>query len=244
MPGSWAAPSWPRRRRPECLAAGCAHDRDRAAPATSRVPAARAPPSPAVVRHHAARALRRRPRAGQSPRGRGRRVVPRLLEEPRDRRDAPAARRPRARVPGARAPRRDVRGRARQRLRGPRGAARRASDAARRSTLVVDGVDVVAEVHAVLDQMADFCERVRSGALDGATPASAIRAVVNIGIGGSDLGPVMAYEALRAYSERATDLPVRLERRRDRPHRGAAGPRRRRRPCSSSRPRRSGPSRR
>jgi glucose-6-phosphate isomerase len=69
------------------------------------------------------------------------------------------------------------------------------------ASLVVDGTDVVAEVHAVLDRMADFCDRVRSGEWKGHT-GQPIRAVVNIGIGGSDLGPVMAYEALRAYSAR------------------------------------------
>jgi glucose-6-phosphate isomerase len=69
------------------------------------------------------------------------------------------------------------------------------------ASLTVDGADVVAEVHRVLDAMADFCERVRSGEWKGQTGKS-IRNVVNIGIGGSDLGPVMAYEALRFYSRR------------------------------------------
>jgi glucose-6-phosphate isomerase len=69
------------------------------------------------------------------------------------------------------------------------------------ATLVVDGVDVVAEVHAVLEQMSAFATRVRSGEWKGHTGKS-IRNVVNIGIGGSDLGPVMAYEALRHYSRR------------------------------------------
>jgi glucose-6-phosphate isomerase len=68
-------------------------------------------------------------------------------------------------------------------------------------SLVVDGVDVVKEVHETLDRMADFAERVRSGEWRGHT-GRAIRNVVNIGIGGSDLGPVMAYEALRHYSRR------------------------------------------
>jgi glucose-6-phosphate isomerase len=68
-------------------------------------------------------------------------------------------------------------------------------------SLVVDGVDVVKEVHEVLDRMAAFCERVRSGDWKGHT-GKPIRNVVNIGIGGSDLGPVMAYEALRHYSRR------------------------------------------
>ncbi len=69
------------------------------------------------------------------------------------------------------------------------------------ASLIVDGTDVVKEVHAVLTRMADFCDRVRSGAWTGHT-GKPIRNIVNIGIGGSDLGPVMAYEALRDYSRR------------------------------------------
>ena len=69
------------------------------------------------------------------------------------------------------------------------------------ASILVDGKNVVPEVHAVLDKMADFSERVRSGAWKGHT-GKRIRNVVNIGIGGSDLGPVMAYEALRHYSQR------------------------------------------
>ncbi|MEO7952602.1 MAG: glucose-6-phosphate isomerase [Polaromonas sp.] len=65
----------------------------------------------------------------------------------------------------------------------------------------VDGIDVVPEVHDVLDRMADFAEKVRSGAWFGYT-GRPIRNIVNIGIGGSDLGPVMAFEALRHYSQR------------------------------------------
>ena len=76
-------------------------------------------------------------------------------------------------------------------LRAPKGA-----------SITVDGKNVVPEVHAVLDKMAEFSERVRSGAWKGHT-GKPIRTVVNIGIGGSDLGPVMAYEALKHYSERA-----------------------------------------
>ena len=75
-------------------------------------------------------------------------------------------------------------------LRAPRGA-----------SIVVDGENVVPGVHEVLDRMAAFAERVRSGAWKGHT-GKRIRNVVNIGIGGSDLGPVMAYEALRHYSAR------------------------------------------
>jgi glucose-6-phosphate isomerase len=70
----------------------------------------------------------------------------------------------------------------------------------RDATLVVDGQDVVAEVHEVLDRMGAFSDRVRSGDWTGHT-GQRIRTVVNIGIGGSDLGPVMAYEALKAYSD-------------------------------------------
>jgi glucose-6-phosphate isomerase len=76
-------------------------------------------------------------------------------------------------------------------LRAPRGA-----------SIVVDGVNVVPQVHAVLDKMRDFANRVRSGQWRGHT-GKPIRNVINIGIGGSDLGPVMAYEALRHYSQRA-----------------------------------------
>jgi len=76
-------------------------------------------------------------------------------------------------------------------LRAPKGA-----------SIVVDGVNVVPEVHAVLDKMADFSNRVRSGTWLGHT-GKRIRNIINIGIGGSDLGPVMAYEALKHYSERA-----------------------------------------
>jgi glucose-6-phosphate isomerase len=66
----------------------------------------------------------------------------------------------------------------------------------------VDGADVVPDVHVVLDKMAAFSDRVRSGAWKGHT-GKRIRNVINVGIGGSDLGPVMAYEALRDYSERS-----------------------------------------
>ena len=75
-------------------------------------------------------------------------------------------------------------------LRAPRGA-----------SIFVDGANVVPQVHGVLDRMAQFSNRVRSGQWKGHTGA-AIRNVVNIGIGGSDLGPVMAYEALKHYSDR------------------------------------------
>jgi len=74
-------------------------------------------------------------------------------------------------------------------------------------SLIVDGVDVVKEVHDVLDRMAQFTERVRSGDWKGHS-GKPIRNIINIGIGGSDLGPVMAYEALRHYSRR--DLTFRF----------------------------------
>jgi len=77
-------------------------------------------------------------------------------------------------------------------LRAPKGA-----------SIIVDGENVVPQVHAVLDKMADFSNRVRSGVWKGHT-GKRVRNVVNIGIGGSDLGPVMAYEALKRYSDRAT----------------------------------------
>jgi glucose-6-phosphate isomerase len=76
-------------------------------------------------------------------------------------------------------------------LRAPRGA-----------SILVDGKNVVPEVHAVLDKMGDFANRVRSGQWKGHS-GKRIRNIVNIGIGGSDLGPVMAYEALKYYSDRA-----------------------------------------
>jgi glucose-6-phosphate isomerase len=70
------------------------------------------------------------------------------------------------------------------------------------ASILVDGKNVVPEVHEVLDKMAEFSNRVRSGAWKGHT-GKRIRNVINIGIGGSDLGPVMAYEALKFYSERS-----------------------------------------
>jgi glucose-6-phosphate isomerase len=74
--------------------------------------------------------------------------------------------------------------------------------APRDASIVVDGENVVPKVHAVLDRMADFANRVRSGEWKGHT-GKRIRNVVNVGIGGSDLGPVMAYEALKYYADRA-----------------------------------------
>jgi glucose-6-phosphate isomerase len=73
--------------------------------------------------------------------------------------------------------------------------------APKEQSIIVDGENVVPEVHAVLDRMADFADRVRSGVWTGYT-GKRIRNIVNIGIGGSDLGPFMAYEALKYYSDR------------------------------------------
>ena len=73
--------------------------------------------------------------------------------------------------------------------------------ATRDERIIVDGVDVVPEVHAVLDKMTEFSDKVRSGQWHGYT-GKPVRNIVNIGIGGSDLGPVMAYEALKHYSKR------------------------------------------
>ncbi|MBE7189703.1 MAG: glucose-6-phosphate isomerase, partial [Jatrophihabitans endophyticus] len=81
-------------------------------------------------------------------------------------------------------------------LRAPRGA-----------KIKTDGVDVVPAVHEVIDRMAEFADRIRSGRWKGHT-GQPITNIVNIGIGGSDLGPVMAYEALRHYTQR--DLTVRF----------------------------------
>ncbi len=67
--------------------------------------------------------------------------------------------------------------------------------------ILVDGQDVVPDVHQVLDRMSDFCDRIRSGQWKGHT-GKRIRNIVNIGIGGSDLGPVMAYEAFKFYTQR------------------------------------------
>src|SRR6202167_3352500 len=73
------------------------------------------------------------------------------------------------------------------------------------SSIIVDGENVVPGVHAVLDKMSSFCDRVRGGAWKGHT-GKRIRNIINIGIGGSDLGPVMAYEALKHYSERSLNF--------------------------------------
>ncbi len=96
--------------------------------------------------------------------------------------------------------------------------------APRDASIVVNDVDVVPDVHAVLDRMAAFADAIRTASWRGHT-GRPIRNVVNIGIGGSDLGPRMAYEALRAYCGPDAHRPFRLERRRRGLHRGDARPR-------------------
>ena len=109
-------------------------------------------------------------------------------------------------------------------------------------SIVVDGSDVVPAVHEVLDRMAAFADRVRSGDWKGHT-GKPIRNVINVGIGGSDLGPVMAYEALRSYSQRdlsSGSSPTSTAPTSPRPPVTSTQPRR----CSSSPPRPSRPRRR
>ena len=95
--------------------------------------------------------------------------------------------------------------------------------APRAAVIEVDGENVVPAVHAVLDKMAVFSDRVRSGEWTGHT-GKRIKNIVNIGIGGSDLGPAMAYEALRVLHRPRPDRPLRLQRRRRRPARGGPRP--------------------
>ena len=190
------------------------------------------------LRHPPARPVRRGPRARRAPDRRGRRAVPRLLQEPDHRRDAAAAGRAgresgrgasaATRCSAATASTSPRTGRCCTSRCGCRATPRWSSTARtswRRCTRCSTGWRA-------------FADRVRSGEWKG-TPASAIRNVVNVGIGGSDLGPVMAYEALRHYSRPRPDVPVRLQRRLHRLRRGDPRPRPRRRRCSSSPPRRS-----
>ena len=191
----------------------------------------------------AAQALCRRPAARRALHARSRRHLSRLLEEPHHRRDAAAACSTWPR-------RRGLRERIDAMFRGEkinvsenRAVLHVALRAPTGESILVDGENVVPDVHAVLDKMAAFADRVRSGEWKGHT-GKRIRNVVNIGIGGSDLGPVMAYEALRALQRARHDVPLRLERRRHRLRRSRRAtsipPRR----CSSSRRRRSRRSRR
>ena len=171
-----------------------------------------------------ARAVRRRPRPRRAADRRGRRALPRLLQEPGHRRDAGAARRAgRASAGWPSAARRCSAASTSTSPRtapcctsrcGCRASARWSSTASTWSS----------EVHEVLDRMARSRDRVRCGEWKGHT-GKPIRNVVNIGIGGSDLGPVMAYEALRHYSRREMTLPLRLQRRRHRLRRGDPRPR-------------------
>src|SRR3989441_5375287 len=146
-------------------------------------------------------ALRGRPPTWRAHDGGGGGRLPRLLEESHHGRDAGAPPPAGGGIRPARADRRHVPGREDQHhgeasglARGP---ARAERDVDRRRRRERGG-----PVHAVLDQMTDFANRVRSGAWNGHT-ARRMRNVINIGIGGSDLGPVMAYEALKPYSDRA-----------------------------------------
>ena len=141
-----------------------------------------------------------------------------------DRRDdSPAPRARRARRAARAASTRMFARREDQLHRGPGGPPRRAARAARRTVVTVDGENVVPLVHAVLDKMAAFSDRVRSGDWKGLT-GKRIRNVINIGIGGSDLGPAMAYEALRGVqrprhrssaSSQTSTRPTSSRRRRD-----------------------------
>src|SRR5438445_1084336 len=147
-----------------------------------------------------ASAFRRRPEARRADGSRGCRLVPRLLQEPHYRpnlrlllqlaEESGLQARIDAMFGGEKINITEKRAGLHVALRAPRGA-----------SILVDGKDVVPEVHSVLDKMADFSNRVRSGEWKGHT-GKRIRNVINIGIGGSDLGPVMAYEALKHYSER------------------------------------------
>ena len=173
-------------------------------------------------------------RSGPAPDARGGRAPPRLLQAPRHRRDAAAAARggPRGRRRGA--PRRDVRRRAHQRHRGPRRCC--TSRCACRGTRgsIVDGSrrrrrgPRGARPDGRLRR-----PRARAASWPGHT-GRRIRNVVNIGIGGSDLGPAMAYEALRALPRPVATLPLRVERRRHRLRGGDASTSTRPRRCSSS----------
>ena len=122
--------------------------------------------------------------------------------------------------------------------RAARGIARCVASAAQSKRILVDGRNVVPDVHAVLDRMAAFSRSRPQRRLERPS-GKRIRNVVNIGIGGSDLGPVMAYEALRHYSRARHDVSLRLQHRRHRFHRSGArscSPMKR---CSSSARRRS-----
>ncbi len=155
--------------------------------------------------------------------------LPRLLEEPDHRRDARAAR-GLAEECGV-AERRDAMFAGEQiNVSEDRSVLHVALRMPRERSLVVDGADVVAEVHEVLDRMARV-QRARAQRRSGrATPASPIRNVINIGIGGSDLGPGDGVRGAAPLLPARDDVPVRLERRRHRLRRGDARPRPRRDP--------------
>ena len=161
-----------------------------------------------------AAALRGGSGARRAIHGGGDRDLPRLLQEPHRRRDDRPARAPGARVRPARADRRDVPRREDQRHREARRSC--TSPCARRAapSITVDGENVVPRgPRGARPDGRRSPTACGSGAWNGHT-GKRIRNVVNIGIGGSDLGPVMAYEALRHYSDRSLDVPLRVERRR------------------------------
>ena len=162
------------------------------------------------ARRPPARPVRRRPRARRAADRRGRRPLPRLLEEPGHRRDAAAARSSWPTGPACATA--STRCSAARRSTSPRTAPCCTSRCARprARSIVVDGEDVVPEVHAVLAQDGRLRRAGAHRARGRVTPASAIRNVVNIGIGGSDLGPAMAYDALRDFSRPRHDVPVRV----------------------------------
>ena len=152
-------------------------------------------------RRISARPVRRRPGPGRTADRGGGRALPGLLQEPGHRRDHAAARRAGRGVGRARAPGRDVPRRAHQRVRGPRGAARGAAHAGRRSRWWWTAPTSWRRCTRCSAGWRTSPRRVRSGEWKGYT-GKPIRNVVNVGIGGSDLGPVMAYEALRHYATR------------------------------------------
>ena len=192
---------------------------------------------------HLRRPVRGRRDPGRHDGRRGRRPLPRLLEEPAHARDDHAARgaRPPGRGRGARGTRCSPARRSTSPSSAPCCTSRCGLRPARRSSSTAS--DVVPEVHRVLDKMADFSDRVRSGAWTGHT-GKRIRNVINVGIGGSDLGPRMAYEALKDFSDAIDDVPLRLQRRRERLLGGDRTISIRRRRSSSSPRRRSRRSRR
>ena len=163
------------------------------------------------------------PERGERLHPAGRRPAPRLLQAPGHRRDARGCCANSPPRPGSFGLRDAMFRGEKINITEDRAVLHTALRAPRDAVVEVDGENVVPAVHAVLDKMAAFAERVRSGEWTGHT-GKRINNVVNIGIGGSDLGPAMAYEALRAFTDRDADRPLRLQRGRRRPARGRARP--------------------